>query len=82
MKELLKRKQHGEKIEVPKERAPSKVVILWRRCGKVLLPGVGREVNPRSVQCSTAREEKRRPLDRVLVNGRLAKRRKRNVTPR
>jgi DNA end-binding protein Ku len=26
VKELLKRKQHGEKIEVPKERAPAKVV--------------------------------------------------------
>jgi DNA end-binding protein Ku len=28
VKELLKRKQHGEEIELPKERAPAKVINL------------------------------------------------------
>jgi non-homologous end joining protein Ku len=30
MKELLKRRQHGEKIEVPTQREPEKVVNLLR----------------------------------------------------
>jgi DNA end-binding protein Ku len=48
LKELLKKKQHGEKIERPKERAPSNVVSLMDALrqsvqsegGNDLLPGI------------------------------------------
>jgi DNA end-binding protein Ku len=60
MKELLKRKQHGEKIEVPKERAPSKVVNLMEALRQSIAAGGGARGKPpvRSVQHRTGGKKK------------------------
>jgi len=53
VKELLKKKQAGEKIEVPKERKS----ILWKPCGGALTLRVVPRANQLSAQCSTGRGE-------------------------
>jgi DNA end-binding protein Ku len=60
MKELLKRKQHGEKIEAPKERAPAKVVNLMEALRQSIAAGGGARGKPtaRSVQHRTSAKKK------------------------
>ena len=51
LKELLKKKQSGEKIEAPREREPSKVVNLMdalRRCVETERGGERRKPAPRA----------------------------------
>ncbi len=38
LKEVLKKKQAGEKIEVPKQREPAKVIVSWMRCAGACRP--------------------------------------------
>ena len=60
MKELLKRKQHGEKIEVPKERTPAKVVNLMEALRRSIEAEGGAKRKPpvRSVQQRTGAKKK------------------------
>jgi len=60
VKELLKRKQHGEKIEIPKERAPAKVVNLMDALRRSIEAEGGRKGKPaaRSVQHRTGAKKK------------------------
>jgi DNA end-binding protein Ku len=43
LKELLKKKQSGQKIEATRDREPSKVVNLWTRCAEAWRPSAGGE---------------------------------------
>jgi len=60
VKELLKKKQHGEKIEVPKERAPAKVVNLMDALRRSLQAEGGAKRKPaaRSVQQRSGSKKK------------------------
>jgi DNA end-binding protein Ku len=60
LKELLKKKQHGEKIEVPKERAPAKVVNLMDALRRSIEAGGGAKGKPpvRSVQHRSGAKKK------------------------
>jgi hypothetical protein len=58
VKELLKRKQHGEKIEVPKERQPAKVVNL-EALRQSIAAESGSRGKQRRAQCSTALGKKK-----------------------
>jgi DNA end-binding protein Ku len=59
VKELLKKKQHGEKIEAPKERAPAKVVNLMEALRQSIAAEGGGKGKPaaRSVQRSGAKRK-------------------------
>jgi DNA end-binding protein Ku len=60
VKELLKRKQHGEKIKVPKERQPAKVVNLMEALRQSIAAESGSRGKPaaRSVQHRTGGKKK------------------------
>ena len=60
LKELLKKKQAGEKIEVTKERAPAKVINLM-------------DALRRSVEAERGSGERRKPARRAAVHGRATK---------
>jgi Ku protein len=62
LREIIKRKQHGEKIEVPKEREPAKVIDLMdalRRSAKGAKNAPARRATPRGAGSRTAKKSTR-----------------------
>src|SRR5438132_11009141 len=68
LKELLKKKQHGEKIEAPREREPAKVINLM-------------DALRRSVEGERDKGERRKPARRTNAHRRTAKKAARSSAP-
>jgi len=68
VKELLKKKKHGEKSRFRKSAHRRRSSISWTRCAEVLKPRVALRVSQRPAPCNSEAEQKRKRAGQALVS--------------